>query len=107
MQRQVLGLQGSFLGLTDGEIAPAGIAEKLDEGIEGVGIGEAIVFHFSPDAFECDVAEGDTGLFADKIAEPKEVLVGPIDAVSPACFFFEESYNLRDQCFIGLHSKRE
>jgi len=93
--------------MADGEIAPAVKSQKLDERIQGMGIGQAVVPDLSPDAFEGDVAEGDAGVFADEVAEAQEVLVGPVGAVSPACFFFEESYNLRNQCFIGVHSDQK
>ena len=69
-----------------------------------MGIGEAIVFDLSPDAFQRDVAKGYTGLFTDEFAQLQKVLVCPILAISPAGFFFEQSFYLPDEGFVGLHS---
>lgn len=67
-------------------------------------VGEAVVFYFSPDTFEGDVADGFAGVVADELTELEEVLVGPFLAVSPAGLFFEKLYYLSDQVFVGLHS---
>lgn len=67
-------------------------------------IGEAIVFDFSPDAFQRDVAKGNPSLVADEFAELQEILVCPILAISPAGLFFEQFFYLPDEGFVGLHS---
>ena len=69
-----------------------------------MGIGEAVVFDFSPDAFQRDVAKGHPGLVADEFAELQEILVCPILAISPAGLFFEQFFYLPDEGFVGLHS---
>ena len=51
-----------------GQIAPIVITEELGEGIEGMGIWEAVVLDFSPNAFEGNMANGYPGLVADQFA---------------------------------------
>jgi hypothetical protein len=71
-----------------------------------MGIGEAIVFDLSPDAFQRDVAQGHPGLVVDELAKLQKILVCPILAISPAGFFFEQSFYLPDKGFVGLHSHK-
>ena len=85
------------------QIPPVVIAEELGEGIEGMGIGQAVIPDFSPNPFEGDVANRYSGLVADQFAELEEVLVGPGIAVAPARLLFEHLLNLPDQAFVSLH----
>ena len=87
------------------QVPPVVIAKELGEGIEGMGIGQTVVFDFSPNAFEGDVANGNPGLVADQFAELEEVLICPGIAVTPAGLFFEHFLNLPDQAFISLHGQ--
>ena|ERR1700754_4333337 len=87
-----------------GKVPPVIISQKLGEGIQCMGIGEAVVFDLSPDAFQRDVAKGHPGLIADELAELQKVLVCPIFAISPAGFFFEHFFYLPDEGFVSLHS---
>ncbi len=91
--------------MSGGQIPPVVIAEELGEGIEGMGIGEAVVFDFSPNPFQGDMANGYPGLVADQFAELEKVLIGPGVAVTPAGLFFEHFLNLPDQAFISLHGQ--
>ena len=86
-----------------GQIAPVVIAKVLGKGIEGMGIGQAVVPDFSPNAFEGDVAKGYPGLVADQFAKLEEVLICPGIAVAPAGLLFEHFLNLPDQAFVSLH----
>lgn len=90
-------------GMSGGQIPPIVIAEELGEGIEGMGIWQAVVPDFSPNSFEGDVANCYSGLVADQFAELEEVLVGPSIAVAPAGLLFEHLLNLPDQAFVSLH----
>ena len=90
-------------GMSGGQIPPVVIAEELGEGIEGMGIWQAVVPDFSPNPFEGDVANCYSGLVADQFAELEEVLVCPEITVTPAGLLFEHFLNLADQVFIGLH----
>ena len=89
--------------MSGGQIPPVVIAEELCEGIEGMGIGQTVVFDLPPNTFEGDMAKGNPGLVADQFAELEEVLVCPGITVTPAGLLFEHFLNLADQVFIGLH----
>ena len=71
------------------EVPPVVVTQVLDQGIQGMGIRQAVISHFSPDAFQGDMANSDAGLFLDQFAQLQEVLVGPFVAVSPAGFILE------------------
>lgn len=87
-----------------GKIAPVIIAEVLNKGIERVRVGKAVVFDFSPDAFERDMTEGYPGLVADQFTKLEEILVGPGIAVAPTGLLFKHCLDQPDQVLVSLHS---
>jgi hypothetical protein len=89
--------------MSGGQIPPVVVAEELGESIEGMGIGKAIVFDFSPNPFQGDMADRYPGLVTDQFAELEKVLIGPGVAVAPARLLFEHLLNLPDQAFVSLH----
>lgn len=88
------------IGILHAEFAPALVAEELNDGVEGAGVGEAFVVHAAPDAFEGDVTQGDARLIEDHAGELEEILVVPAVAVAPPCFFLEEAFELPNQMLV-------
>jgi hypothetical protein len=68
-----------------------------------MGIWQAVVLDFSPNAFEGNVAKGYPGFITDQFAKLEEVLICPGIAVAPAGLLFEHFLNLPDQAFVCLH----
>ena len=51
-----------------GEVPPVIVAQELSQGIEGMGVGEAVVFDFAPNPLQGYMADGDPSLFPDEFA---------------------------------------
>jgi hypothetical protein len=91
-------------GIFCGEVAPVVIPQELGQGIQGMGVGEAVVFDLAPNTLQGYMADRDPCLVPDEFAKLQKVLVGPVFAVTPAGFFLEHLFYLPDQAVIGMHN---
>jgi hypothetical protein len=82
------------------EFPPVSVPQEFHDRIQGVGMGQAFISHLPPNSLQSDVAQCDSCLIEDHLAQLQKILVTPKVAVAPPRFCLELPFNLPDQTSI-------